>query len=80
MNLRDVYRYSSFTTILPENVLFHQYTITITSIIFAEYLNKEFKENFDITLLMEKSLFHDFGEYKGNEIVAHEKYLKKLKK
>lgn len=74
LNLKDVYRYSTLTTVLPENVLFHQYTITIESIIFAEYLNKEFKENFDVTLLMEKTLFHDFGEYKGNEIVTQVKY------
>ncbi len=54
--------------------MFHQYTIATTSIIFAEYLNNEFKENFDIALLMERTLFHDFGEYKGNEIVTQVKY------
>lgn len=59
---------------IPENVLFHQYTITIAGIIFGEYLNQEFNENFNIELLMEKSLFHDLGEYKGNEIVAQVKY------
>lgn len=74
LNLKDVYRYSSFTTVIPENVLFHQYTITIAGIIFGEYLNQEFNENFNIELLMEKSLFHDLGEYKGNEIVAQVKY------
>lgn len=74
LNLKDVYRYSTFTTTIPENVLFHQYTIATTSIIFAEYLNNEFKENFDIALLMERTLFHDFGEYKGNEIVTQVKY------
>lgn len=74
LNLKDVYRYSTLTTTIPENVLFHQYTIAISSIIFAEYLNKEFQENFDITVIIERTLFHDFGEYKGNEIVTQVKY------
>lgn len=74
LNLKDVYRYSTLTTTIPENVLFHQYTIAISSMIFAEYLNKEFQENFDISLLIERTLFHDFGEYKGNEIVTQVKY------
>ncbi|MBP3464126.1 MAG: HD domain-containing protein [Clostridia bacterium] len=73
LNLKDVYRYSTLTTTIPENVLFHQYTITITSIIFAEYLNKEMNENMDIHKIMYKSLFHDFSEYKGNEIVTQVK-------
>lgn len=74
LNLRDVYRYSSLTTVVLENVLFHQYTITITSIIFAEYLNEELGEDIDIYKIMHKSLVHDFGEYKGNEIVGQVKY------
>lgn len=74
LNLKDVYRYSAFTTIVPENVLFHQYTLSIVSILFANYLNNELNESIDIYKLMCKSLFHDFGEYKGNEIISHVKY------
>lgn len=72
-NLRDVYRYSTLTTTIPENVLFHQYTIAVSSIIFSDYLNKELEENIDIEEIIYKSLFHDFAEYKGNEIVTQVK-------
>ena len=70
LNLRDVYRYSQITTQLPENVLFHQYTVTLMSILLAEYSNKELKENIDIYTIILKSLFHDFSEYKGTEIIT----------
>ena len=70
LNLKDVYRYSIITTQLPENVLFHQYTVAIISLIFIEYCNKELEESFDIYKILLKSLFHDFGEYKGTEIVT----------
>lgn len=70
LNLKDVYRYSQVTTQLPENVLFHQYTVAIMSLLIAEYCNKDLKENFDIYNILIKSLFHDFGEYKGTEIVT----------
>jgi len=73
LNLRDVYRYSSLTTVLPENVLMHQYTIAVTSIIFSQYLNQELGETIDIYKVVLKSLFHDFGEYKGNEIITQVK-------
>ncbi len=73
LNLRDVYRYSSWTTTLPENVLVHQYTIAVISIVFSNYLNDELGENIDLYKVVTKSLFHDFGEYKGNEIVTHVK-------
>ena len=73
LNLKDVYRYSTLTTTMPENVLFHQYIITVSSIIFSQYLNNELKENIDIYKITLKSLFHDFGEYKGNEIVTQVK-------
>ena len=73
LDLRDVYRYSSFTTVLPENVLMHQYTIAVTSIIFSQYLNQELGETIDIYKVVLKSLFHDFGEYKGNEIITQVK-------
>lgn len=43
LNLKDVYRYSQITTQLPENVLFHQYTVTLISILLAEYSNRELK-------------------------------------
>lgn len=70
LNLRDVYRYSQITTQLPENVLFHQYAVTLMSILLAEYSNKELKENIDIYSIIVKSLFHDFSEYKGTEIIT----------
>lgn len=70
LNLKDVYRYSQITTQLPENVLFHQYTVAIMSLLLAEYSNKELEENIDIYTILTKSLFHDFGEYKGTEIVT----------
>lgn len=70
LNLKDVYRYSLVTTQLPENVLFHQYTVTIMSLLLAEYNNYELNENIDIYNLIVKSLFHDFGEYKGTEIIT----------
>jgi len=73
LNLRDVYRYSSLTTVLSENVLMHQYTIAVTSIIFSQYLNQELGETIDIYKVVLKSLFHDFGEYKGNEIITQVK-------
>ncbi len=70
LNLKDVYRYSQVTTQLPENVLFHQYTVAIISLLLAEYSNKELEENIDIYTILTKSLFHDFGEYKGTEIIT----------
>lgn len=73
LNLKDVYRYSTLTTTMPENVLFHQYIIAVTSIIFSQYLNNKLDENIDIYKITLKSLFHDFGEYKGNEIVTQVK-------
>ena len=71
LNLKDVYRYSSIPSQLSENVLFHQYTVAIISLLVAEYCNKEFGEEIDIYTIIVKSLFHDFGEYKGTEIVTH---------
>ena len=69
LKLRDVYRYSTLTTIVPENVLFHQYSMTVTNIIIADYMIS-LGENIDKYKLVYKTLFHDFGEYKGNEIVS----------
>ena len=69
IKLRDVYRYSSLTTVVPENVLFHQYTMTIANVMMGQYMIS-LGENIDIYSLTYKSLFHDFGEYKGNEIVT----------
>lgn len=80
LNLRDVYRYSQITTQLPENVLFHQYTVTLMSILLAEYSNKELKENIDIYTIIVKSLFHDFGEYKGTEIITQFKNYNEITK
>ena len=73
LNLKDVYRYSNLTTVIHENVLAHQYTMAVTGIIFSQYLNQELGENIDIYQVVIKSLFHDFGEYKGNEIVTQVK-------
>lgn len=70
LNLKDVYRYSQFTTQIPENVLFHQYIVAIMSQLLAEYCNKELGENIDIYTILVKSLFHDFAEYNGTEIVT----------
>lgn len=70
LNLREVYRYSQVTTQLPENVLFHQYTVAIMSLLLAEYSNRELGENIDVYSILIKSLFHDFGEYKGTEIIT----------
>ena len=52
------------------NLIFHQYSVTVISLLFAEYCNKELKENIDIYRIIVKSLFHDFGEFKGTEIVS----------
>ena len=71
LNLKEVYRYSNIPTQLPENVLLHSYTTTIISFLFAEYCNKELGEKIDIYTIIIKSLFHDFGEYKGTEIITH---------
>ncbi len=70
LNLKDVGRYSTLITIVKENVLFHQYLMAIVNIILAEYVNNQLDEKVDIPKIMYKSLFHDFGEYKGNEIVT----------
>lgn len=80
LNLRDVYRYSSIATAFPENVLFHQYTVAIISLLIAEYSNKELGENIDIYAILTKSLFHDFSEYKGTEIVTHFKNYNEITK
>lgn len=71
LNLKEVYRYSNIPTQLPENVLLHSYTTAIISFLFAEYCNKKLGEKLEIYTIITKSLFHDFGEYKGNEVVTH---------
>ena len=71
LNLKDVYRYSQLMSLIPENVLFHQYTEAVMSIMMAEYCNNNLKDKFDIYTIIVKSLFHDFGEYKGTEIITH---------
>lgn len=73
LNLKDVYRFSSLNLVIPENTLFHHYILSIMSILFCEYLNKELNENIDIYKILIKSLFHDFCDYKGNEILTHVK-------
>lgn len=69
LKLKDVYRYSTLTTAVPEDVLFHQYCMTIVNIVFADYMIS-MGEKIDKYKLVCKTLFHDFGEYKGNEIVS----------
>lgn len=71
LNLKEVYRYSNLPSQLPENVLLHSYTNTIMSILLAEFSNTTLKENFDMYTTITKSLMHDFGEYKGTEIITH---------
>lgn len=73
LKLKDVYRYSTLTTVLPENVLFHQYIISVTCILFADCLKRELNENINLYNLLLKALFHDFGECNGNEIVTQVK-------
>ncbi|MBO4293758.1 MAG: HD domain-containing protein [Clostridia bacterium] len=80
LNLKDVYRYSNLPSQLPENVLLHQYTLTVISIMMAEYCNKNLNDNFDLYAIIVKSLFHDFGEYKGTEIITHFKNYNELSK
>lgn len=80
LNLKDVYRYSHVTIQIPENVLFHQFTITVASLILAQYCNKEFGDNIDIYTILTKSLFHDFSEYKGTEIISSFKYYNDITK
>lgn len=74
LNLKDVSRYSCFVMSVSENVLFHHYIVTLLSIIISDYLNEELKEDVDLYAILYKSLFHDFSEYKGNEIVTQIKY------
>ncbi len=69
LKLKDVYRYSTLTSVVPEDVLFHQYSMTLVNMTLADYMIKN-GENIDKYELVKKCLFHDFSEYKGNEIVA----------
>ena len=80
LNLKDVYRYSNLPSQLPENVLLHQYTMTVMSIMMAEYCNNNLEDNFDLYTIIVKSLFHDFGEYKGTEIITHFKNYNEISK
>lgn len=80
LNLKEVYRYSNLPSQLPENVLLHSYTNTVISLLLAEYSNKELGENFDIYTIITKSLLHDFGEYKGTEIITHFKNYNEITK
>lgn len=69
LKLKDVYRYSTLTTVVPENVLFHQFNMVVANIVFTDYMIAK-GEEIDRYKLVCKILFHDFGEYKGNEIVS----------
>lgn len=71
LNLKDVYRYSSVQSQLPENVLFHQFAMTIISIMITDYCHKTSNDKIDLYTIITKTLFHDFGEYKGTEIITH---------
>ena len=80
LNLKDVYRYSNLPSQLPENVLLHQYTMTVMSIMMAEYCNQNLEDKIDLYTIIVKSLFHDFGEYKGTEIITHFKNYNEITK
>lgn len=80
LNLKDVYRYSNLPSQLPENVLLHQYTMTVMSIMMTEYCNQNLEDKIDLYTIIVKSLFHDFGEYKGTEIITHFKNYNEITK
>ena len=81
LNLRYVYRFSLINSRVNENVLFHQYTVAVTSLCLATYCNQKLKEQFNIYKILKVALFHDFGEYKGTEITSHiKKYNNDTKK
>ena len=50
------------------------------SLLLAEYSNNKLKENVDIYNIIIKSLFHDFGEYKGTEIITQFKNYNEITK
>ena len=50
------------------------------SLLLAEYCNNELGENIDIYTIITKSLVHDFGEYKGTEIITHFKNYNEITK
>ena len=64
----------------PENVLFHQYEVTIMSLLLSEYCNMYLNEKIDIYTLLIKSIFHDFSEYKGTEIISQFKNYNEITK
>ena len=78
LNLIQVNRFAYLFLQVPENVMLHTFIITVSSIIFSEYCIEKFNENIDIYSIITKSLFHDFGEYKGVEIISHFKYYNEL--
>lgn len=57
LNLKDVYRYSNLPSQLPENVLLHQYTMTVMSILLAEYCNNNLEDNFDLYTIIVNHYF-----------------------
>ena len=80
-NLMNVYRFSQSHLIIPGNVMFHQYINTVMATIIINYLHTQGEDfiNKDKALII--NLFHDFGEYKGNEIISSMKsYSKESKK
>ena len=44
--------------------------VATMSLLIAEYSNRELGENIDVYDILVKSLFHDFAEYKGTEIIT----------
>ena len=69
INLRNIKRYSCSTLVVPENVLFHSYTVSIVTEIVCEYLENQGEKinKYDAVF---RALFHDFSEFTGNEIVT----------
>lgn len=78
LNLIDVNRFSYLFLQVPENVMLHTFLITVSSIVFAEYCKETLKDDIDIYQIISKALFHDFGEFKGVEIISHFKYYNEL--
>lgn len=70
LRLKNVMRYSQILLLVEEDVLIHTYIDTIINLLVCRYLIRQ-GENINKLELVIKCLFHDFGEYKGNEIITH---------
>jgi 5'-deoxynucleotidase YfbR-like HD superfamily hydrolase len=68
LKLKSVMRFSQVHLLVEEDVLIHTYIDTIINLLICNYLIKN-GEKINKTDLVTKCLFHDFGEFKGNEII-----------